>query len=167
MSSTFIIDNRTGNAFAYVLLSSAQASTFHANHITLETSAIAAEAKSTTEDYIIRTHYDIVPKRTIDDFLRAYQEDMARHPRRQYVDADLPMTTQELLYALIEAIEEELDNRNEEELNDDNRIWDELLARPESDAFLAKLGQKTRADIAAGRVKEWVPGGSIEALFQS
>ncbi len=91
MSSTFIIDNRTGNAFAYVLLSSTQASTFHANHITLEASAIAAETKSTTEDYIIRTHYDIVPKRTIDDFLRAYQEDMARHPRRQYVDVDLPL----------------------------------------------------------------------------
>jgi len=66
------------------------------------------------------------------------------------------MTTQEL-HALIEAIEEELDDRK----------WDELLARPESDAFLAKLGEKTRADIAAGRVKEWVPGGSIEALFQS
>ena len=52
-------------------------------------------------------------------------------------------------------------------LNDDDRTWDELLAHPESDAFLARLGQKTRADIAASRVKEWVPRGSIEALFQS
>jgi hypothetical protein len=157
MSSTFIIDNRTGNAFAYVLLSSAQASTFHANHITLEASAIAAEAKSTTEDYIIRTHYDIVPKRTIDDFLKAHQEDMTRHPRRQYVDVDLPMTTQELLYALIEAIQEELDERK----------WDELLARPVVKGTpMWEIQERAKDDIRAGRVKEWKPGESFEALFQ-
>jgi hypothetical protein len=74
------------------------------------------------------------------------------------------MTTEEL-YALIEAIEAELGNREDED--EDDRIWDELFARPESDSFLTELGKQTRADIAAGRVKQWVPGGSIEALFQS
>lgn len=47
-----------------------------------------------------------------------------------------------------------------------DREWDRLLATPESDAYLEKLEERTRDDIAAGRVKEYIPGKSIEELFQ-
>lgn len=52
----------------------------------------------------------------------------------------------------------------EEELDD--RRWDELLARTESDAFLKKLGEETRADIAAGNVIRWKPGVRLGELSQ-
>ena len=66
------------------------------------------------------------------------------------------MTTEELR-ALIEAIEEELDDRK----------WDELLARPVvKRTAMWEIQERAKADIAAERVKEWKPGESIEALFQ-
>jgi len=66
------------------------------------------------------------------------------------------MTTEELR-ALIEAIQEELDDRK----------WDELLARPvEEGTAMWEIQERAKADIRAGRVKEWKPGESFETLFQ-
>ena len=66
------------------------------------------------------------------------------------------MTIQEL-YELIEAIQEELDERK----------WDELLARPVVKGTpMWEIQERAKADIRAGRVKEWKPGESFEALFQ-
>jgi len=45
--------------------------------------------------------------------------------------------------------------------------WDEIMSRPKVQEYLEKLEEKLEADIAAGRVKEWKPGESLEALFQS
>jgi hypothetical protein len=47
-----------------------------------------------------------------------------------------------------------------------DREWDRLLATPESDAYLEKLEKRTKSDIVAGRVREYIPGKSIEELFQ-
>jgi len=52
------------------------------------------------------------------------------------------MTTGELR-TLLDAIEEELEERE----------WDELLARPESKAFLKKLTEETKAQIEAGEIE--------------
>ncbi len=66
------------------------------------------------------------------------------------------MTTEELR-ALIEAIQEELDNRK----------WDELLACPVVKGTpMWEIQERAKADIRTGRVKEWKPGESFEALFQ-
>ncbi len=46
MSATFIIDEKTGKAYARVLLSSERASTFHSDHIMLDKAAAVAEANS-------------------------------------------------------------------------------------------------------------------------
>lgn len=48
----------------------------------------------------------------------------------------------------------------------DDMKWDELLATPESDAYLAKLEEELEADIAAGRVIKYEPGKSLAELFQ-
>ena len=53
MSATFIIDEKTGKAYARVLLSSERASTFHSDHIMLDKAAAVAEANS-----IVRDAYD-------------------------------------------------------------------------------------------------------------
>ncbi len=90
MSATFSIDQK-GNAFARITLTSAQASTFHADRITLDAVAAVAEADSIVEDAFIRSHYTIVPQRTIDDLVRAYEARMARRPRKKYIDIDLPI----------------------------------------------------------------------------
>jgi hypothetical protein len=67
------------------------------------------------------------------------------------------MTTEEL-HELLEAIQEELDERK----------WKELLARPVVKGTpMWEIQERAKADIRAGRVKEWKPRGSIEALFQS
>jgi len=67
------------------------------------------------------------------------------------------MTTEELR-ALMEAIEEELDDRK----------WDGLLARPVvQGTAMWEIQERTKADIRASRVKEWKPGETFEALFQS
>jgi len=65
------------------------------------------------------------------------------------------MTNEDLL-AIIAAIQEELDDRR----------WDELFARSESDAFLKKLGEETRADIAAGNAIRWKPGVRLGELLK-
>lgn len=64
--------------------------------------------------------------------------------------------TKEDLLAMITAIQEEFDDRR----------WDELLTSPESDASLKKLGEETRADIAAGNVIRWKPGVRLGELLQ-
>jgi hypothetical protein len=43
--------------------------------------------------------------------------------------------------------------------------WDETLATPESDAYLAKLEEEARVAFAEGRVIEYIPGKSLEELF--
>jgi len=48
----------------------------------------------------------------------------------------------------------------------DDMKWDELLATPESDAYLAKLEEELEADIAAGRIINYIPGKSLAELFQ-
>jgi hypothetical protein len=48
----------------------------------------------------------------------------------------------------------------------DDMKWEELLASPESDAYLAKLDEELEADIAAGRIIKYVPGKSLAELFQ-
>lgn len=53
------------------------------------------------------------------------------------------MTKDELL-ATIAAIQEELEERE----------WDEILARPESKTFLKKLTEETKAQIEAGEIEE-------------
>jgi len=50
MSATFIIDEKTGQAYARVLLSSERASTFHSDHIMLDKAAAVAEANSIVSD---------------------------------------------------------------------------------------------------------------------
>jgi hypothetical protein len=52
------------------------------------------------------------------------------------------MADEELL-AVIAIIEEELEERE----------WDEILARPESKAFLKKLTEQTKAQIEAGEIE--------------
>ena len=46
-----------------------------------------------------------------------------------------------------------------------DRKWDELLATPESDAYLEKLEEELKADIAAGRIIKYIPGKSLAELF--
>jgi len=43
------------------------------------------------EETSFRTHYELVPKRTIAELARAYEARMARLPHKRYVDIDLPM----------------------------------------------------------------------------
>ena len=50
----------------------------------------------------------------------------------------------------IAAIQKKLEEREQEE-----REWDKFLNHPESQLFLKKLTEETKADIAAGRIKEW------------
>ncbi len=45
--------------------------------------------------------------------------------------------------------------------------WDEIMSHPKVQAYIETLEEKLETDIAAGRVKEWKPGESLEALFQS
>lgn len=91
MSATYTIDPKTGHALFYVSRQWAPAGTFHAGYITLDAKAVVAEADFIVEDAFIQANYTLVPKRTIDDFLRAHEADMARYPRKRYVDVDLPM----------------------------------------------------------------------------
>jgi hypothetical protein len=49
------------------------------------------EDEDLDEEAFIRAHYDIVPPRTHEDFLKAREADMALYPRRKYVDIDVPM----------------------------------------------------------------------------
>ncbi|HYT43150.1 MAG TPA: hypothetical protein VEP90_12465 [Methylomirabilota bacterium] len=44
--------------------------------------------------------------------------------------------------------------------------WDATFATPESDAYLDKLEENLEADIAAGKVVEYIPGKSLEELFR-
>jgi len=44
--------------------------------------------------------------------------------------------------------------------------WEATLATPESDAYLDKLEENLEADIAAGKVIEYIPGKSLEELFR-
>jgi len=48
------------------------------------------------------------------------------------------------------AVQKVLEEREQEE-----REWDKVLSHPESQTFLKKLTEETKADIAAGRTKEW------------
>ncbi len=66
MSATFIIDEKTGNAYARIPLSSEEANTFHANHIRLDKAAAVAEADFIVQAYI-RAYHAVVPKRTIEE----------------------------------------------------------------------------------------------------
>jgi len=54
MSATFIIDEKTGKAYARVLLSSERASTFHSDHFTLDKAAAGAETNSIIRDAHMR-----------------------------------------------------------------------------------------------------------------
>lgn len=47
-----------------------------------------------------------------------------------------------------------------------DEMWDETLATPESDAYLDKLEEEAKANFAAGRVIEYIPGKSLEELFR-
>ena len=44
--------------------------------------------------------------------------------------------------------------------------WEATLATPESDAYLDELEENLEADIAAGKVIEYIPGKSLEELFR-
>lgn len=48
------------------------------------------------------------------------------------------------------AMQKVLDEREQEECE-----WDKVLSHPESQTFLKKLTEQTKADIAAGRTEEW------------
>lgn len=50
----------------------------------------------------------------------------------------------------IVSIQKKLEEREQEE-----HEWDKVLNHPESQTFLKKLTEETKADIAAGRTKEW------------
>jgi hypothetical protein len=50
----------------------------------------------------------------------------------------------------IAAIQKKLEEREQEE-----HEWNKVLNHPDSQAFLKKLTEETKADIAAGRTKEW------------
>lgn len=52
MNATFTIDKKTGQAFASIALSSAQASTFHSDRFTLNNAAAVAEIDSLVQDII-------------------------------------------------------------------------------------------------------------------
>lgn len=48
-----------------------------------------------------------------------------------------------------------------------DRKWEELLAQPVlPGTAMWEIEQRAKADIRAGRVKEWESGESFEALFQ-
>jgi hypothetical protein len=60
---------------------------------------------------------------------------------------------QEMLIPIQEkltTVQKVLEEREQEELE-----WDKVLSHPESQTFLKKLTEETKADIAAGRTKEW------------
>jgi DnaJ-domain-containing protein 1 len=48
------------------------------------------------------------------------------------------------------AIQKILDEREQEE-----HEWEKVLSHPKSQTFLKNLTEETKADIAAGRTKEW------------
>jgi len=48
------------------------------------------------------------------------------------------------------AMQKVLEDREREE-----HEWDKVLSHPESQTFLKNLTEETKADIAAGRTKEW------------
>ncbi|HVB59699.1 MAG TPA: hypothetical protein VNE61_00770 [Ktedonobacteraceae bacterium] len=50
MITSFIIDKRTGRAFASIVLSSERASTFHSDHFRLDRAATVAGTESLTQD---------------------------------------------------------------------------------------------------------------------
>src|SRR6266496_1899076 len=63
MSATFIIDEKTGKAYARVLLSSERASTFHSDHIMLDKAAAVAEANSLVRDaYYPSLHFECIDR---------------------------------------------------------------------------------------------------------
>ncbi|SRR5216684_3793899 len=55
------------------------------------TASAVAEAESIIEENWIRSHYELVPKRTIADLAKAYEARVARQPHKKYIDVDLPM----------------------------------------------------------------------------
>ena len=81
MSTSIIIDQKTGSAFVRITLSSAQASTFPSDHITLGASAAVAEADSIVRDAFDELEWrDIVSIPRVRHALRR----LAAEARRQY-----------------------------------------------------------------------------------
>jgi hypothetical protein len=75
------------------------------------------------------------------------------------VTDQLEKMTDEQLKAMIVALREVL-SPIQEKLTAIQRVleereWDKFLNHPESQLFLEKLTEETKADIAAGRIKEW------------
>jgi hypothetical protein len=56
--------------------------------------------------------------------------------------------TQDYLLQQLQALKERLESE------ESDRIWDELLASPESDAFLDRLEEQLDREIAAGTTRE-------------
>jgi hypothetical protein len=48
----------------------------------------------------------------------------------------------------------------------EERKWDRILATPESIAYHERMCAEIEKDKAAGRLIEYVPGKSLEGLFQ-
>jgi len=66
----------------------------------------------------------------------------------------LPSETQDMLAALLlQAIEE--------------AKWEAFYARPETQTFLETLEENVRENIKEGRILEWKPGESLDALLRS
>ncbi len=66
MSATFIINEKTGEAYTRIPLSSEEANTFHANRIRVDKTAAVAEPDYIVQAYI-RAYHALVPKRTIEE----------------------------------------------------------------------------------------------------
>jgi len=66
----------------------------------------------------------------------------------------LPSEIQDMLAALLfQAMEE--------------AKWEAFYARPETQVFLETLEEDVRQNIQEGRILEWKPGESLDALLQS
>ena len=81
MSATFIIGEKTGNAFARIRLSSEEASTFHANRITLAKAAAVAEADSIVRDALDELEWHNI---VTTPYVRQGLRRLAAEARRQF-----------------------------------------------------------------------------------
>lgn len=86
MIATFTIDKETGQAFASIALSSAQASTFHSDRITLDKAATMAEADFLVQDIIDEQEWHTIVSNP--RVLRGLRR-LAAETRRQAVEGEI------------------------------------------------------------------------------
>src|SRR5260370_33522655 len=91
--------------------------------------------------------------------LQSIEQEKQRKENKTMVTEQLEEVTSEQLQAMVGAFREVLAPIQEKlaavQAILEEREWDKVLSHPESQTFLKKLTEETKADIAAGRTKEW------------